>query len=93
MKGNMVILEFLLFPGLLFTAIALLVYHLFFKALGLFLFFVETFHVYEPEDAEETADPRPAWRRYRAPLATFRSSSLLFVAGAAISFLPPEPPP
>lgn len=55
-----------------------------------FLFFVERYRVYPPE--EEPAEPAPLppvrvrYRQFTAPLATARSSSLLFVIGAALAF-------
>lgn len=48
-----------------------------------FLFIVERFHVYEPEEEEEVAVARV---RYLPPMATLRSSTLLFVIGASLAF-------
>ncbi|MEW6744323.1 MAG: NrfD/PsrC family molybdoenzyme membrane anchor subunit [Planctomycetota bacterium] len=48
-----------------------------------FFFFVERFNVYEPEEERE---PKPLPVPLRMPLATFRSSSLLFVGGMAVAF-------
>jgi hypothetical protein len=53
-----------------------------------FLFIIERFHVYEPEEEEEVVEgePVPARVRYLPPMATLRTSTLLFVVGASLAF-------
>jgi Ni/Fe-hydrogenase subunit HybB-like protein len=50
-----------------------------------FFFFVEHFRVYAPEE-EPAREARPEISPARLPLATVRSSSALFVFGAAVAF-------
>jgi Ni/Fe-hydrogenase subunit HybB-like protein len=60
-------------------------------AVLVFLFFVERFRVYEEPPKDEVAPEgklpaRYAYRRFLPPLAIVRSSSFLFVVGAALAF-------
>lgn len=56
-------------------------------AILVFLFIIEHFHVYEPEEqAKENGAEAPARVRYLPPMARLRSSTLLFVIGASLAF-------
>jgi len=52
-----------------------------------FLFVIERFNVYEPEEEDVPAGEVATARvRYLPPMATLRSSTLLFVVGASLAF-------